>query len=251
MSVRLTFNTSTLDAPAEDITVKFDNPIYLGDGLWEIALVRLFTYNAQFNITSEKENNQFSYSLIGSPTLYNNIDLIDGNYTIEDISNVIGTKMIANGHPAITITPDYATGLNILQVDPTQIANMDFKDSTNPRNLRHLLGFNSRTVSNNSGDPIYSDFIGDINAGIVAWIVECSLVEGSYSNGSSSQVLFTFVPGTPPFGALFCEPINLSYTKISKNVISEIRLRLTDQNGNRLNLNGENIVYELHVRRKT
>ena len=249
-SVRLTFNSSyfTNQSP-ENLTVNFSNPIYLPSLNYEVALVRLFTFNAHYNVTSAKSNNVFRYSH-DSGSSWQNITLDDGIYSVTEINTAIQRAMKANGHSGtdasgedvfyITITPNYTTGKNEITQESTYRC-----DFTVASSMRSLLGFNSRIVTATSDE---GDFVGDINAGVVAWLVDCSLVSGSYQNGDVSNTLFTFTPAVPSYGIVASEPINLSFTQISTKTIDRVTLRLLDQDGNQLDLNGENIVYELLIR---
>jgi hypothetical protein len=61
-------------------------------------------------------------------------------------------------------------------------------------------------------------------------------------------VLLSFTPDVPPQAAFDVEPYNPTYIQVNKETISSIRIRLTDQNDNLLDLEGEDVVVILSLK---
>ena len=72
---------------------------------------------------------------------------------------------------------------------------------------------------------------------------------GSYVEGSQSPALYSFYPNVPP-GYTIVELPNpsLVYYPLSRNDISKMRVWLTDQTGNLIDLQGETLTIRIHVR---
>ena len=72
-------------------------------------------------------------------------------------------------------------------------------------------------------------------------LVNCSVVRQSYINSQQSQVLYAFAPNYQPYAMIAEKPIQIMYLPINCNVVTSIRIWLTDQDGNAIKLNNENV----------
>jgi hypothetical protein len=72
---------------------------------------------------------------------------------------------------------------------------------------------------------------------------------GSYVNGSQSPTLYSFYPNVSPGYKIVERPNpSLIYYPLSRHDISRMRVWLTDQNNNLIDLRGETITIRIHVR---
>ena len=76
-------------------------------------------------------------------------------------------------------------------------------------------------------------------------LVNIDIISGSYVNGSTQP---TFFPNVSPGYEIIENPHNLLYLPITADTIHSITIWLTDQNGNELNLQGENLSRRFHLR---
>ena len=168
------------------------------------------------------------------------------NSDFVDINAEIKRLVKAKGHDPdnISITPNY----NTLKSRITLAGNykVDLRDKSSSGNLRSVLGFNSKLLSKNgdhdSDRPVN---ITDINS--VA--IRCNLIDSSYINGSLTDIVHSFSPTVPPGYLMNVQPRNLIYLPINKqSMISQMTIRITDQSGNEINLNGERTTFYISLR---
>ena len=78
--------------------------------------------------------------------------------------------------------------------------------------------------------------------------IHCSLIEGSYINGESSDLLYTVSPNVPPGYLIQVEPKQKVYVPI-KNIsqIDSIRFSIKDQDNNFVDMNNEQVTYHVHL----
>ena len=74
------------------------------------------------------------------------------------------------------------------------------------------------------------------------------IISGSYVNGSRQATIYSFFPNVSPEYKIIENPHNLLYLSIASDTIHSITVWLTDQNGNALNLRGENLSMRFHRR---
>ena len=71
-----------------------------------------------------------------------------------------------------------------------------------------------------------------------------SLVQSAYENGTISDVIYSFSPNVPPGYQIEIRPNSINYLPISiASSVAVIRMRITDQNGIEIPLNGETITF--------
>ena len=140
----------------------------------------------------------------------------------------------------ITLIPNYST----LKLD-IEITNNNYYIDFNQGDLNELLGFDKIIITQNeSGNNTV-----DITRGVNSISIHCSIIEGSYENSVAGNVIYSFSPNLSPGSLLNIEPTNRIYLplNVSSNIYN-INMRLTDQQNRPINLNGENVVYLLHLR---
>ena len=80
-------------------------------------------------------------------------------------------------------------------------------------------------------------------------LVNIDIISGSYVNGSTQPTIYSFFPDVSPRYRIIENSQNLLYLPIIiSDIIHSITIWLTDQNGNELNLRGENLTMRYHLR---
>lgn len=242
-------STATNAQNTEDFVIDYRNPIKLPANNYELALVKANLWYSWYNVSAAKGNNILRYNngTITQP----DIVIPDGQYTIDQINTVLQAAMLDNGDftvgPSgnlfdIKIEPNYST----LRVKLTLTGGYELDLSAG--RLYLLLG----------GDPINYTASGDlpevanINDDINSLSIRCDIVSGmaSYSNSDRSDIIYTFVPQSIPGTNIDVFPSERIYLPININdrLIKEIRMRITDNLGRSVVLNGEPVSYLLHLR---
>ena len=115
-----------------------------------------------------------------------------------------------------------------------------------PHTLNSVSGFDSSyLVGNRIHDS--QNIVNITN--ISSLQIHCSLIEGSYINGVSSDLLFTVGPNVPPGYLIQVEPKQKVYVPI-KNLsqIDSVRFSIKDQDNNFVDMNNERVTYYVHLR---
>ena len=82
---------------------------------------------------------------------------------------------------------------------------------------------------------------------ITSILVNIDIISGSYINGSTKPTIYSFFPDVSPGYKIIENPHKLLYLPITSDTIHSIIIWLTDQNGNELNLRGENLSMRFHL----
>jgi hypothetical protein len=200
----------------------------------EIALSSIQMWNSLPNISVSRANNQWRY--FNGSTWSATQTIPNGNYSIDDLNLYIQATITTLGGLGtnIILLPNY----NTLKCDI--VLKNSYQLDLSIGNLYLLLGW-TKAIVNTSGTGTN---LVDISNGITTYYVHCNLVDSgtSISDGSTSDVIYSFTPDKPAGNLLNKEPLNLIYTKCNTRYISRISIRLSDQNGNTLSdLSDENI----------
>ena len=141
----------------------------------------------------------------------------------------------------ITITPNFNTLKSRIELKNDY--RVDFRI---PNSIGDVLGFGSAFLGvngiHNSQNPVNITNINSLQ-------IHCSLIDGSYINGASSDLLYTLSPNVPPGYLIQVEPKQNIYVPI-KNLsqIDSIRFSIKDQDNNFVNMNNERVTYYVHLR---
>ena len=110
-----------------------------------------------------------------------------------------------------------------------------FKSSNS---LRKLLGFNSKIYTASQESERVVDILS----------VNLDNISGSYVKGVARHTIYSFFPNVSPGHKIVENPKTVIYLPITLHVIHRMQITLEDQDGNRLNLRGENITVRFHIR---
>lgn len=250
MSILLSLDSSTLNTDStSDFTVGYNTPINLGKERWELSLVKANLWYSWYNISQAKGNNIIRYT--GGAVSPTDVVIPDGQYTIDQINSYLHDQMdIAGDYITISgnkvygvsLEPNYSTLRTKISLDTGY--SLDLSVGT----LYLLLGGDPVNITT-SGDLSY---VANINDSINSLVIHCSLVTGlnSYNNSNRSDVIYTFVPSNAPGTNIDISPVQKIYLPVNvvNNQITEIRMRITDNLGRPIDLNGEPVTYLLHMR---
>ena len=118
---------------------------------------------------------------------------------------------------------------------------VDFrKDNSN----YSLLGFHSNLYS--SGFHESENMVNILTINSI--LVNIDIISGSYVNGLTQPTIYLFFPDVSPGYKIIENPHNLIYLPLTSDTIHSISIWLPDQNGNELNLRGENLSMRFHPR---
>jgi hypothetical protein len=226
-------NTST------DFTTINDSAVLDSAKQYEAALVYMSTYNSIPNV-SGKRNNKFTYSTDNGIS-WKSIALDTGAYELEDINNEIKRIIKENGddEAAVEITANISTLKSVVNIKQTSYQ-VDFRED---QTIGSLLGFDKEVLSfgyHKSPRKVDITFISSI-------LVNLDIIMGSYVKGRLFPTVHSFYPNVPPGYAIIEEPRPIYYP-VSRHDISRMRLWLTDQNGNPIDLADERLTVRIHLR---
>lgn len=209
----------------------------------EMALVSLETYNSFPNIDSS--NNNFRYSSNNGTTWFN-FEIPEGSYEITDINEHIQRIMKERGHYnasaeeyCITLGSNNNTLKAVLE-----IATNYKVDFTTANSIRTVLGFKAQVYT--SGYHESANIVNIMNVSSLR--ITSDVIGSSYSNGSTENIIFSFFPNVGPGYKIIETPVNLIYLPITTNTISQMETKLVDQNGELINLRGEELSIRFHIR---
>lgn len=237
----INLNSKQTDGNAYDFSTQLNPNLNLRDEFNEVGLYGLELWNSLPNISVSRNNQTFRYN--NGTSWSSNLTIPQGAYSIPDLNTKI--QDLINGNDGvgsnITLLPNY----NTLKCDIVLLNSYQLDLSIG--NLHTLLGFNSQIVSiSKSGESLV-----DISNGITSYNVHCSLVSttSSINSGTQSDVIYSFVPDVQS-GALINQRVfNIIYVKLSQKNISQISIRLTDQDNKPLvDLSDENVGITLVLR---
>jgi hypothetical protein len=233
--------TFILSGNTSDFITSHNSVILDPNSKYEAALLSLDIYNSIPNITVEK-NNIFKYSTDNGAT-WKIIALHTGAYELAAINNEIKRQMIANGdnERAITITANVSRLTSIVSIE-NQTYQVDFGV---PNSIGSILGFGDVVIGHGYNESPNIVDIMQINS----ILVNIDIIMGSYVNGYPSPAIYSFYPNVAPGYKIVERPNpSLIYYPLSRHDISRMRVWLTDQNGNLVDLRGETITIRICVR---
>ncbi len=206
---------------------------------YEMALTKLETYYSFANI--KPVNSNFRISIDKGKT-WKLMSIPTGCYEIKAINETLQRLIVASGGKAkmINLSPNVNTLKCILD-----ITNENYQiDFTVVNCLRTVLGFDAKIYKHGRYE---SERLVDI-LNINSILVHCDIVGASRLNGIEAPIIYNFFPNVAPGEKIVETPRNLIYAPIIVEAIPSLTCWLTDQDGNYLDLRGEQLTISLHVR---
>ena len=234
--------TITLSENTCDFTTLFSHPIILDQNKeYEAAFLSLETYNSIPNITSK--NNTFLYY---NGTSWKTITLEKDAYEIKEINNEIQRQMIVNNDYDKENNSFYINISHSRLSSVVEITNHNYKVNFNVENsIGPTLGFEKEILSFGYNK---SPKIVDIMK-INSILINTDFIHGSYVNGDRSQAIHSFFPTVGPGYKIRERPQpELIFYPVNCHYINHVRVWLTDQNNELIDLQGERITVRIAIR---
>jgi hypothetical protein len=241
-------DSSNQTQPSHDFSIRFANFVLSRKKEYQIALRRASIWYSFFNLAQSFGNNTLEYSHDGGTT-WTTITIDDGIYGISDLQTAIQNALRANNHYQVVAGADVfdikiVGNLSTLKVDITLTNNFQIRFGSGTK-FNELLGWNTGTymASGSGQNP------ANITRSVNSLLIHCSLATGNFENGTSSDLLYSFVPAQNPGTLIDVNPQGSPiYLPINTDQnIQSIRMYLTDQLGRPIDLNGENTTYLLEL----
>jgi hypothetical protein len=241
-------NTFILSGNSSDFTTYYPAAILLNPKKkYEAALLSIDLYNSFPNIT--EENNKFKYSADGGIT-WKVITLNTGSYELSAINDEIQRLMIINDDYDketntfyINISANISTLKSVIG-----ITNEKYKiDFSVTNSIGSTLGFEPIIIQHGYNESQEIVNIMKINS----ILVNVDFISGSYVKGSQYPVIYSFFPNVSPGRKIIERPNpSLVFYSVNKSNIISMRLWLTDQDNNLVDVRGETVTVRILIREK-
>jgi hypothetical protein len=252
------------------------------DESFEVALASSNIYYSWINVgTSYNNNLGFNYIWIDGTTW--NVALPNGNYTVEDLNNIMWFTMQINGHylidntnPEVPInhfylgmlinTVFYAVELDAIALPTTLPANWAYPVGAAPAWVTSMItpqfditaiGF-GKVIGFNPGEypptpqttnyAILSQFVGTVNP-VSSVLINCDLAYNPFS--LLSKTLYSFAVASETYTQnISREPPELIWSSIKPGSYSYFDIWLTSQTGAPLNIQDPDVTFLLQIKKK-
>src|SRR5579871_1677508 len=110
--------------------------------------------------------------------------------------------------------------------------------------LAQILGFENKIYESRIHESENIVNILSINS----ILIHLNIINGSYVNGTQIPVIYSFFPEVGPGHKIIEIPHNLVYLPVTLKNIKDLKVSITDQNNNLLNLRKETVSIRFHLR---
>jgi hypothetical protein len=214
---------------------------------YELALVGLSTYYSFPNI--DKTNNQIIID--GEDSKVYTLRLPKGCYELTEINDRITTLMSwERGKAIVEVKQDPVTLRSLLYIKKKGW----LVKFTGDESLGKVLGFTKETYDYQVDEkghvvPHTSENIVNILS-VNSILIHCDVITGSMVDGVMQPVVFHCSPNVAPGNKIVSDPVNPIYLPVSRDIINELNIWVTDQDNKLLDLQEEKIVITLHIRQR-
>lgn len=220
--------TLTIVGNKSIIESNYAPPLILEDE-YECGLIYFSAFNSIPNVGYS--NNVFEYG-----DHKERINIPPGSYDLQDLYEYLKERV---KNCELQIKSNINTMTCSLYCSET--INFDLDNSIGP-----LLGFPREKLKANK----WHESTVPVNILPISVIrIECNLVQGSYTNGSPTHIIYEFVPNVPASHRFIETPCNVIYFPVKQKVISSITIKILDLEGNLINFRGETIALCLHLKK--
>jgi len=223
---------------SEDFTVEYSEPL----NIKQIALQSFSMEVSWFTISEKYNNNKF---ILDTGVHHLPITIPDGNYTVRGLNEyLIRLFKSFQGHfgsePLIKfgiVEARQRIAINLKKGWVLDLRNNEF---------HKILGFEKEIygdLDSTEDLEIEGDYIANISNGNDNIYIHCNVVEGSLINEFNSEVIYSFTNKNPPGSLISKEFNNLIYFPVKTGSVSRIRMRITNQDGELIDLNKGAVEY--------
>lgn len=218
---------------SEDFTVEFPKPLKLK----KLALQSFTMTVSWFNIT-DKTN---MFDVYTDENNVKSITIPYGNKNVEDL-NIDVMKAFGSDDPPVKFGRVQSRLRMLIKL--TKGWNIDLTKS----DFHKLIGFEKKVYESHDEETVIEgENIADITNGNDIIYIHCDVVNGSLINQNNSEVIYSFTPRDVPGVIVSKEFNNLIYYPVNRDSIRRIRMRVTNQNGELIDLNKGLIEYNFRV----
>ena len=229
----------------EDFVIKFDPQMHLDTEMHhELAVDRVSMTYSWHNINAEYGNKTIKYSK-DNGTTWKTITFVDGMYSYDDLSDYINDVISDNddqpSNNRVGIKIYFVLSSYRVVVELRNQWQLDLRNST----FSVLIGYEPQILTNTS----YSRKLPNITNSVDSLHINCDIVTDSITDGRYSNTI-AMIPTdnlTRSYPFTF-EPRRALFSPISKTIISEMRITLTDSLGRQIDLNGVHWFMSLIIR---
>lgn len=226
--------TFTLSGDSSIFSENYYPPIELERGVqYSLGLVSFTSFNSVPNI----DKRVFYYEKTTAKGTVEKKEIPTGSYEIEDLEQYLKSAVGADN---ISLKPN----LNTLKCEIfSKMYNIDFGPDDS---LHNILGFSQRKLMAGKG------YKSDLPIKIIKVLtihINCNITTGSYKNNDLVHSLHEFSLDVPPGFLIREQPRNIIYMPVSVDRISNITLKVVDQDGELINFRGERIEIRLELKR--
>ena len=205
---------------------------------YEMALVSLETYYSFPNINAK--NNHIKMTIEEKEL---DIHVPVGCYEIKAINDELQRVIMEKtgdkkAEARMVLSPNPNTLRCVLVVTNCKV------DFNVDNSLCSVLGFEKKVYA--GGRHESENIVNILNVNTI--LVNCDVIESSRLNGREAPVIYTFFPDAAPGDKIVNTPKHLIYIPLTLNVISHMCCWATDQNGDDLDLQGEELTLTFHLK---